>query len=1031
MNNFQVDETRDLNANIVAIDSQQGTGIVYASLFGYTGSTKNMIKTIKNRKCPLRVLGRVYQSQPEDYMYYSSKVPNSDFSHTIIYKKDRVYKNSYGEEMYIGYIFLNIKKKDKDLYPCWNWISVRTETLDEKVIPELLLEQTYKKIYNNSSLPFLKEWTPYIVKQLLGKACMSLMTFYQEEDKKSLDDDIMLGYTIRISINGLTDIISEGLKNKKIFIKKDNYTPSEAMKAIEGLDGYLNTFNEVLAERVQKAFTPRFAPNKDKYSQELLDFVDYVSYKRKIDLYPAQKDVIQSISNCLDDKKAAFVIGSCGTGKTAMGTGIVIINNKNKKKMVNVVMCPAHLVKKWKYEIESIAPLSNAYIISDFHDLQLLMPEIKSKRRTKNIWLIVSKETAKFGYEKRPSAIWSKKKRGYICPECGRPLFKLKWEGRGRNRHSVQSFFNELSFLKESYENRYCMNKIQKWNNKKGKYEKHTCNAKLWESFNKDLPENKSDWIKLGKLGWVEKKLLDQIKNKLSSKTKRSKDESLLLSVIDDIPNKGFPIQRAPRKYPIAKYIRKYLKNKIDYFIADEMHQLKGGDSAQGEAFGDLAFASKKIIGLTGTLLNGYASGLFYILYRTFANMMNKEGFCYSDENQFTTEYGVIKKTSNYKWENGVQKDKSGKTKIKALPGVSPLIFTKFLLENAAFISQEDISTGLPAYTEIPVPIEMDNELRSAYTELETNISSNMKQFSGKNIKIMGQMLQTLSVYPDMPYDQANIIHPDTGEVIVETKSLDSNIIRNKDITFIDLVKKKKEVGEKVLVYYHWTNKTDLADRLPKLLSDNDIKSAVLKSSVKAELREEWIKQQLDKNIDVLICNPTLIETGLDLLDFTTIIYYQMGYNLYTMRQASRRSWRLSQTNDVEVYFLYYKNTIQEQALSLMATKLQASMAIEGKFSEEGLNALSNNEDIFSQIASSVAEGIKDTVDIEVFKKISVQSTIKKNNTNNIINDKKEININYSCFNTSKKAVKPFFNNGLQKREIQLLQNPALLFNVG
>lgn len=94
-----------------------------------------------------------------------------------------------------------------------------------------------------------------------------------------------------------------------------------------------------------------------------------------------------------------------------------------------------------------------------------------------------------------------------------------------------------------------------------------------------------------------------------------------------------------------------------------------------------------------------------------------------------------------------------------------------------------------------------------------------------------------------------------------------------------------------------------------------------------------------------------------------------MGYNLYTMRQASRRSWRLSQTKDVEVYFLYYKKTIQEQALSLMATKLQASMAIEGKFSEEGLNALSNNEDIFSQIASSVAEGIKDTVDINVFKR--------------------------------------------------------------
>ena len=100
-------------------------------------------------------------------------------------------------------------------------------------------------------------------------------------------------------------------------------------------------------------------------------------------------------------------------------------------------------------------------------------------------------------------------------------------------------------------------------------------------------------------------------------------------------------------------------------------------------------------------------------------------------------------------------------------------------------------------------------------------------------------------------------------------------------------------------------------------------------------------------------------ETGLDLLDFTTIIYYQIGYNLFTLRQSSRRSWRLSQDKDVKVYFMYYRNTVQELALSLMATKLQAAMAIEGKFSEDGLNAMSNNEDILTQLAASVADGIK------------------------------------------------------------------------
>ena len=158
-------------------------------------------------------------------------------------------------------------------------------------------------------------------------------------------------------------------------------------------------------------------------------------------------------------------------------------------------------------------------------------------------------------------------------------------------------------------------------------------------------------------------------------------------------------------------------------------------------------------------------------------------------------------------------------------------------------------------------------------------------------------------------------------------------------------------------------------------------------STVKPSEREAWIQKKVDSGVQVVFCNPKLVETGLTLLDFTTIVYYQMGYNLYTMRQASRRSWRINQTHDVQVYFLYYRNTVQEQALSLMATKLQAAMAIEGKFSEEGLNAMSNNEDILTQIASSVTEGIKSTVDVQVFEKnkITNHKTVVKEDDDQVV----------------------------------------------
>lgn len=379
----------------------------------------------------------------------------------------------------------------------------------------------------------------------------------------------------------------------------------------------------------------------------------------------------------------------------------------------------------------------------------------------------------------------------------------------------------------------------------------------------------------------------------------------------------------------------------------------------------DINNAARKFIGLTGTLLNGYADGLFYILYRTCPATMKEEGYNYEDCSLFQKEYGVVRNESRFVFRDGRTGQRIGCGSDKKLPGVSPLVFTKFLLENSVFLSLSDMGGGLPSYEEIPVSVEMDGALHQAYNDLERNLKE-LCSYQGNGIKVVGALLQTLSVYPDMPYNQPEIIHPDTGEVLFTPPDLGPGL-RNKERKLLEMVQKKIAEGEKVLIYNEWTNKTDVATKLNSLLNENGINSAVLTSSIKAEERESWINTQLEKGLQVLICNPKLVETGLDLLDFTTIIFYQIGYNIFTLRQASRRSWRLSQTKPIKVYFLFYEDTIQAQALSLMATKLQASMAIEGHFSEEGLRAMSNNEDLLTQIANSVVQGIKDTVEIKTF----------------------------------------------------------------
>ena len=100
-----------------------------------------------------------------------------------------------------------------------------------------------------------------------------------------------------------------------------------------------------------------------------------------------------------------------------------------------------------------------------------------------------------------------------------------------------------------------------------------------------------------------------------------------------------------------------------------------------------------------------------------------------------------------------------------------------------------------------------------------------------------------------------------------------------------------------------------------------------------------------NRGIDVLVCNPELVKTGLDLLEFPVIAFMQTGYSVYTLQQAARRSWRIGQKLDVDVYFLGYANTAQTACLALMAEKIAVSQSTSGDMPDTGLDVLNPNGD--------------------------------------------------------------------------------------
>jgi hypothetical protein len=71
------------------------------------------------------------------------------------------------------------------------------------------------------------------------------------------------------------------------------------------------------------------------------------------------------------------------------------------------------------------------------------------------------------------------------------------------------------------------------------------------------------------------------------------------------------------------------------------------------------------------------------------------------------------------------------------------------------------------------------------------------------------------------------------------------------------------------------------------------------------------------------------------------------------LRQASRRSWRIGQRSNVNVKFFYYTGTMQEACLRLMGKKLLVSLAMEGKFASDSLQAIDEGDDILMAMARS------------------------------------------------------------------------------
>lgn len=655
----------------------------------------------------------------------------------------------------------------------------------------------FEALDRKTAVPLIPEFQDYVLDELQRRRFLKPLRVISIRER--LEAWLLL---CKKDDANIVKVLEDGLKASAIRIPGTLQDP-HGFDSVHSVTSYLSAFGVTVAERIREQFQPLFDPAAEQLSPEILRINDHIREHAGYSLYPAQLAVAESVKRKLSEGKSAFIVAECGSGKTKIGaTALAAYQAQKRKKTFNIILCPSHVAKKWVREIAETLPETAGVIVRSIIELDSLYAQYR--QGDKSIYAVISKEKARDGYMRRPAVLFDARKGAFRCPGCG-SVIELPSSDDTYDWVTAKP----EAFRMENRRNHQCMN----------------CGEPLWTAVNPSVP---SPWVKIPEYGWVHRKLAVHAMQK--TKNPAALDA---LQTLRENPDGYFPTRGACRRYPLSSYIKKRYRGRLDGLIVDELHEYNN-DSGQGDAMAELFGTAKKVIGMTATLINGYSSGIFHLLYRTSAQLMLADGKSHEKPALFNTEYGVVETTYTEADESYAAKRRSQKSGVRTrqLPGVSPLVFSRFLLEKTAFLSLSDMGKALPSYEEIPIACRMDEAVQSEYKRIENALVRVLRSDRRVAKKILSAYLNLLTVYPDQPYDQKPIFYPDSDVPIVEPENIgDADTLGEKELRTLEIVKAAIQNGERALIYTSWV-RTDSQQKLKKLLTDEGYLELTAKSNV-------------------------------------------------------------------------------------------------------------------------------------------------------------------------------------------------------
>ncbi|MFD1362773.1 DEAD/DEAH box helicase family protein [Lentibacillus salinarum] len=894
-------------------DSEIGEHLVFSSFVGLPEAVRAMTAGFVEGR-PMRIEHDEYRGfSGEHHKMLVKPIGQGDVAHGMVYHAQATIDgisdiaNAEEEDTLKGYIVCT----DGDV----------GTAIAEHVIRRFSLPNAWKAEYSSIFSPFIRE-----LKVIRNQAFQNLWPDFKMFRLNISEKQVKVL---------ITEKISEGVLKIEQGDLNGTFHPGMSMKE------YLTENAKILAKKLRNK-EPRYLQGAPIHPS--------IGDMARVP-FPSQAGVVQGLWNVFQDgNPMTMVNGAMGVGKTiiacAMANRFHAENIKNGKSgSAFLISAPSITLNKWKYEeILKTLPNAKVTIINSTEQALKLLDKVRNGYKPQGMeFYLLSLDRAKLGHVPHFAGIWkrvrgSKHQYTWHCPDCYQPLVKkdedgeeyvhVEWddiaEGEAPDPDDLRAYDslnpNGLSF-------------VPKWKKKAKQFgkcnhhlmtgEEPSCNSKLWRP---------------------------AVKSRGETRMKDRWNISLIMKKI-----KGF----------------------FDLYICDEVHQAKAEDSGRGDAFGQLVQAAPKQLLLTGTLTTGLSSSIKEILWKTMPYHLLKQGFDHrTSAVAWARRYGKIKTVINHEeQDNGwVVRKKRKAQQPREEAGISPQL-TVQLLDFTAFLDLPDIGLPLVNLKEEAEIVKLDDDHEAKYKVFHEELHQACKTKAHAGSKgAFAKFIPATINYADNPSLGARVAFTKvdkSGTKSVETfeaEALPKDYFTAKERKLVETVRKELDQGRGCVIYNNYTGTYEMNDRTKYVLEVHGIDATILNESNTLK-RSEKLKQLENDGVKVIICQMKLVEVGLDLMAWPTIIFNQLNYEINTVRQASRRAWRVGQDKECKVIYLVADGTQEmSQFLHLVKQRSHALM-VEGVMDKSPLSGYAQDEQ--NNLASDLANCFADSGLADVWKSLA------------------------------------------------------------